>query len=87
MASENPDQTIQAKDLLAALRELLDSARDASGVADMLDRWPHAYEASAATDETAAALPVLDHLPTLPLPQDAAAAHTLALLCRSGSRF
>ena len=34
----------------------------------------------------AAALPVLDHLPTLPLPQDAAAAHTLGLLT-GGSRF
>lgn len=87
MASENPDQTIQAKDLLAALRELLDSARDASGVADMLDRWPHAYEASAATDKTAAALPVLDHLPTLPLPQDAAAAHTLGLLTEAAAGF
>ena len=76
MTFENPDQTVQAKELLAALRELLEGARDASGVADMLDRWPHAYQASAAADKTAAALPVLDHLPTLPLPQDAAAAHT-----------
>ena len=84
MTFENTDQTVQVKELLAALKVLLEGARDASGVADMLDRWPHEYEASVTADKTAITLPVLGHLPGLPLPQDAAAAHTLLAAAAAG---
>ena len=85
MTSANTDQTLQAGDLLAALRVLLDTARDAAGVADMLDLWPADYQAAPAADKTA--LPVLDHLPGLAVPQDAAAARALALLTAAAAGF
>ena len=90
MTSADP-QTAQARDLLAALRLLLDSAGDAAGVKGIRDRWPDEYQAAPAADQTTLPgldhLPVLDHLPGLAMPQDAAAARVLQLLMPAAAGF
>ena len=68
MTFENTDQTVQVKELLAALKVLLEGAGEEAGVADMLGLWPDEYQASVTAGEPATTLPVLGHLPGLPLP-------------------
>ena len=87
MTFENTDQTVQAKDLLAALKVLLEGAGEEAGVADMLSLWPDEYQASVTAGEPATALPVLGHLPGLPLPQDAAAVRALNLFAAAAASF